>query len=53
MNAVNELGLLPSGGRTGMARPMDIAGLGQQVPLEWLTRQDALVASRHASAEIG
>ncbi|MEO7999396.1 MAG: PHP domain-containing protein [Gemmatimonadaceae bacterium] len=50
LNAVNELGLLPSGGSDWHGTTDGYRRLGgQQVPLEWLTRQDALVASRLAS----
>lgn len=49
LNAVNELGLLPSGGSDWHGTTDGYRRLGgQQVPLEWLSRQDALVASRSA-----
>lgn len=51
LNAVNELGLLPSGGSDWHGTTDGYRRLGgQQVPLEWLTRQDTLVASRNAVA---
>ncbi|MEP6834337.1 MAG: PHP domain-containing protein [Gemmatimonas sp.] len=51
LNAVNELRLLPSGGSDWHGTTDGYRRLGgQQVPLEWLTRQDALVASRQAVA---
>lgn len=47
LNAVNELGLLPSGGSDWHGTTDGYRRLGgQQVPLEWLTRQDVLVATR-------
>ncbi|MBC8089771.1 MAG: PHP domain-containing protein [Phycisphaerae bacterium] len=49
LNAVNELGLLPSGGSDWHGTTDGYRRLGgQQVPMEWLVRQDALVASRFA-----
>lgn len=48
LNAVNELRLLPSGGSDWHGTTDGYRRLGgQQVPMEWLTRQDALIASRH------
>lgn len=49
LNALNELGLLPSGGSDWHGTTDGYRRLGgQQVPMEWLARQDALVASRIA-----
>lgn len=50
LNAVNELGLLPSGGSDWHGTTDGYRRLGgQQVPFEWLARQDALVATRNAA----
>ncbi len=50
LNAVNELGLLPSGGSDWHGTTDGYRRLGgQQVPMLWLTRQDALVASRSSA----
>lgn len=47
LNIVTELGLLPSGGSDWHGTSDGYRRLGgQQVPLEWLTRQDAFIASR-------
>jgi len=47
LNAINDLGVLPSGGSDWHGTTDGYRRLGgQQVPMEWLTRQDALVASR-------
>lgn len=47
LNALNDLGLLPSGGSDWHGTTDGYRRLGgQQVPVEWLERQDALVASR-------
>jgi 3',5'-nucleoside bisphosphate phosphatase len=49
LNAVNELGLLPSGGSDWHGTTDGYRRLGgQQVPMVWLERQDMLVASRSA-----
>ena len=50
LNAVNELGLLPSGGSDWHGTTDGYRRLGgQQVPMAWLARQDALVATRHGA----
>ena len=51
LNAVNELRILPSGGSDWHGTTDGYRRLGgQQVPMEWLVRQDALVASRQSAA---
>lgn len=51
LNAVNEHKLLPSGGSDWHGTTDGYRRLGgQQVPLAWLERQDALVASRQQTA---
>jgi hypothetical protein len=48
---VDHLGLVPSGGSDWHGETSGWRVLGnQQVPLEWLARQDARVAARHAVA---
>ena len=50
LNVLNELGLLPSGGSDWHGTTDGYRRLGgQQVPMQWLDRQDALVASRQAT----
>lgn len=51
LNVVNELGLLPSGGSDWHGTTDGYRRLGgQQVPMQWLERQDALVTSRRNHA---
>lgn len=50
LNVVNELTLLPSGGSDWHGTTDGYRRLGgQQVPMQWLERQDALVASRRTN----
>ena len=51
LNAINELHILPSGGSDWHGTTDGYRRLGgQQVPMEWLVRQEALVASRQTAA---